>query len=170
MFSTTCDLLMHAIICLSHFDQICRHKHRMPTRGHGRGDTMPVTTRQLEASIRLSQARAKACLRDFVLKEDALDVVEILRRSVEQVYTDEHGVVDRARGGAGGMSNRKMRRAFGEELRKVVGIGASCTVDDLRRVADRLRFPLDGFNTMIEDMRDNCLLARKADGTFEVMA
>ena len=56
------------------------------------------TTRQLEALIHLSQARAKACFREFVLKEDALDVVESLKRSVEQVHTDEFGIVDRSRG------------------------------------------------------------------------
>ena len=58
---------------------------RYPSDGRHRRDTVPITTRQLEALIRLSQARAKACLREFVMKEDALDVVDLLRKSVEQV-------------------------------------------------------------------------------------
>lgn len=94
---------------------------------------MPITTRQLEALIRLCQARAKACLRDFVLKEDALDVVELMSSSVEQVHSDEHGIVDAGRGGAGGKSNRKMKKAFVEELQRIVGINAECTLDDLVR-------------------------------------
>ena len=40
---------------------------RYPEDGRRRQDTVPITTRQLEALIRLSQARAKACLREFVL-------------------------------------------------------------------------------------------------------
>jgi len=55
---------------------------RYPENGRKRQDTVPITTRQLEAMIRLSQARAKACLREFVLEGDALDVVELMRRSV----------------------------------------------------------------------------------------
>lgn len=76
-------------------------------------------------------------MREFVLKEDALDVVDLLRRSVEQVHTDEYGTLDRARAGAGGLSNRKMRKTFTEELHKVIGVGAECSLDDLRRVADQ---------------------------------
>ena len=119
--------------------------------------------------IRLSQARAKACLRDFVLKEDALDVVELLSRSVEQVHTDEYGVVDRTRAGAGGQSNRKMRKMFLNELHKVVGVGAQCTMDDLRRVADRVECSLSDFQNMIEDFRNNGQLLKKPDGTYEVL-
>ena len=81
--------------------------------------------------MRLCQARAKACLRDFVLREDALDVVELMSQSVEQVHSDEGGVVDKFRGGAGGQSNRKVKKAFANEIQRIVGPGAECTLDDL---------------------------------------
>jgi len=81
--------------------------------------------------IRLCQARAKACLRDFVLREDALDVVELMSQSVEQVHSDEGGVVDKSRGGAGGRSNRKVKKAFANELQRIIGPGAECSLDDL---------------------------------------
>lgn len=57
---------------------------RYPETGN-RKDTVPITTRQLEAMIRLAQARAKACLREYVLKGDALDVVELMKKSVVSV-------------------------------------------------------------------------------------
>jgi DNA helicase MCM8 len=104
---------------------------RYPADGRRKLDTVPITTRQLEALIRLCQARAKACLRDFVLREDALDVVELMSQSVEQVHSDEGGILDKSRGGAGGKSNRKMKKAFVNELQRIVGIGAECTMDDL---------------------------------------
>lgn len=58
-----------------------------------------VMLRQLEALIRFSQARAKACLREFVLKEDAYDVIELMHESVNQVHMDGQGRIDRTRGG-----------------------------------------------------------------------
>ena len=123
-----------------------------PSDGRRKLDTVPITTRQLEALIRLCQARAKACLRDFVLKEDALDVVELLSSSVEQVHSDEGGNLDRSRGGAGGKSNRKMKKAFVNEIQRIVGIGTECTLDDLvstsacgHRATRSVYFPLTAF-------------------------
>jgi DNA helicase MCM8 len=143
---------------------------RYPSNGRHRKDTVPITTRQLEALIRLSQARAKACLRDFVLREDALDVVDLLRQSVEQVHTDEYGIVDRTRAGAAGLSNRKMRKLFIQEVQKIIGIGAECSLDDLRRVADRIECSISEFQTMVDDMRDNGMLMRKPDGGYKVLS
>lgn len=104
---------------------------RYPSDGRRNGDSVPITTRQLEALIRLCQARAKACLREYCLKEDALDVVELLSTSVDQVHSDDSGQIDRGRGGAGGVSNRKMKTDFKKELNSLVGPGGYCTIDDL---------------------------------------
>jgi len=143
---------------------------RYPANGRHHRDSVPITTRQLEALIRLSQARAKACLREFVLKEDALDVVELLKRSVEQVHTDEYGMVDRSRAGARGQSNRKLRKEFTRELHHIVGIGAECTYDDLLRVSNRVNCPLSDFNTIIDDMRNNGTLIKKANMKYQIVS
>jgi DNA helicase MCM8 len=111
---------------------------RYPADGRRRADTVPITTRQLEAMIRLCQARAKACLRDYVLQEDALDVVELMTNSMEQVHaTNDLGALDPSRGGAGGQSNRKMKKALINEIQRIIGIGADCSLDDLVRVGSR---------------------------------
>jgi len=143
---------------------------RYPANGRHRRDSVPITTRQLEALIRLSQARAKACLREFVLKEDALDVVELLKRSVEQVHTDEFGMVDKSRAGARGQSNRKLRKEFIKELHNIVGVGAECTYDDLLRVSNRVNCPLSDFNTIIDDMRNNGTLIKKANRKYQIVS
>lgn len=108
---------------------------RYPADGKRKRDTVPITTRQLEALIRLCQARAKATLRDYVIKEDALDVVELMAMSVKDVHCDENGRVDPFRGGAGGISKRKMKKAFLRELCHLVGAGGECSIDDLVRVS-----------------------------------
>ncbi len=143
---------------------------RYPANGRHRRDSVPITTRQLEALIRLSQARAKACLREFVTREDALDVVELLKKSVEQVHTDEYGMVDRSRAGARGQSNRKLRKEFQNELYKLVGIGAECSYDDLLRVSNRVNCPLSDFNTIIDDMRNQGTLIKKSNTRYQLLS
>jgi DNA replicative helicase MCM subunit Mcm2 (Cdc46/Mcm family) len=142
---------------------------RYPENGRRLIDTVPITTRQLEALIRLCQARAKACLRDFVLKEDALDVVELMTYSVEQVHTNEIGSIDVLRGGAGGTSHKKIRKAFLNEVYRVIGSnGIECTIDDLRRIAHKLDSDLHDFPILIENLRSDGFLLKKSNGKYQV--
>jgi DNA helicase MCM8 len=143
---------------------------RYPVDGRNTRDNVPITTRQLEALIRLSQARAKACLRDYVLVEDALDVVELMARSVDEVHTDEFGDVDKSRGGAGGKSNKKMKKAFINEIYRIIGAGVECHLDDLRRIADKLSCGLNEFPTMVENLRNEGILMKGSNGSFKVLS
>jgi DNA helicase MCM8 len=139
--------------------------------GRRKQETVPITTRQLEALIRLCQARAKACLREYCLKEDALDVVELMSMSVEQVHSDELGYVDRGRGGAGGRSQRRLKKEFVDELHRLVGLeGAECGLDDLRRIADRVDCGLSEFPGLVEDLRQQGILIKKSNGRFQVVS
>lgn len=80
-------------------------------RKYHRGDATPVTARQLESMVRLTQARAKLELRETATAEDAQDVVEIMRSCILDVFTDDLGMLDftRTQNGAG-MSNHKSVR------------------------------------------------------------
>lgn len=60
-------------------------------QNHRSADTTPITTRQLESMIRLSEARARSELRQQVTRQDALEVVEIMRKSLFDTYNDEYG-------------------------------------------------------------------------------
>ncbi len=55
---------------------------------------VPITARQLEALVRLSEARARMALREEVTPEDAEAVIRLMRFSLKQVGTDEHGLFD----------------------------------------------------------------------------
>lgn len=71
------------------------------------GQSTPITTRQLNSLIRLTQARAKIELREEATEQDALDVVEIMKQSLVDIFTDEFGVMDATRSQNGtGMSTR----------------------------------------------------------------
>lgn len=69
------------------------------------GDHTPVTARQLHSLIRLTEARAKVELREEATEDDAKDVVEIMRHSLIDVFSDEAGGLDTTRSPMGsGMS------------------------------------------------------------------
>eukprot|EP00986_Skeletonema_menzelii_P008273 scaffold3437_cov145-Skeletonema_menzelii.AAC.5 len=139
-------------------------KLRHPGMNESKKDNVPITTRQLEALIRLSQARAKACLRPYVLKEDAEDVVELMCHSVNQVHMDESGRVDKARGGAGGKS--KQRKAFLQAMRD--SGQHEFLYSDLQRIADRLSLPVGGFKDFVEDIREAGEIQRTYNGSTTI--
>jgi DNA helicase MCM8 len=77
------------------------------------GDGAPITTRQLEALIRLSQARARCEFRDAVTKKDAEDVICLMQASLSDIHTvDDSGKTDFGRGGASGLSMGKSVKAL----------------------------------------------------------
>ncbi len=55
---------------------------------------VPITARQLEALVRLSEARARMALRGEVSSEDAEAVIRLMRYSLRQVGRDEQGLFD----------------------------------------------------------------------------
>jgi hypothetical protein len=63
---------------------------------------IPVTTRQLEALIRLAEARARVDLREVVTREDAEEAVELYMHSLAGMETDEFGVILQSGGGGPG--------------------------------------------------------------------
>jgi DNA helicase MCM8 len=60
-------------------------------RTHRRDDCTPITTRQLEAMFILAEARAKIELREYVIPEDAMDVVALMKVALFDAATDELG-------------------------------------------------------------------------------
>jgi replicative DNA helicase Mcm len=60
----------------------------MRAASEGEGSPIAITARQLEALVRLAEARARAALRNVVLAEDAEAAINIMRRSLEEVGID----------------------------------------------------------------------------------
>ena len=125
-----------------------------------------------------------------------MDVVELMSKSVDQVHSDDSGTVDRSRGGAGGTSNRKMKKAFVNEISRLIGTGNECSLDDLvshasnwaaykvdsvltkvspyltfqqRRIAQNVGCGLSDFQSLLDEMRGNGVIMKKSSGYFQVL-
>ena len=72
----------------SHFFPVLQDFYITLRKQHQGQDSTPITTRQLESLIRLTESRARLELREVATKEDAEDVIEIMKyRSVSKRST-----------------------------------------------------------------------------------
>lgn len=79
---------------------------------------VPVTVRQLEALIRLGEARARASLRDEVTAEDAERVIKVVKYCLNRVFVDpETGKLDTDWIAAG---TTKTRRDRARSIREII--------------------------------------------------
>ena len=90
---------IHPVLSKEAMDEIKRYYIRMRKMGGiGNGDEgvkpMPITARQLEALIRLSEAHARMRLSEVVTREDAKRAIDIMEYTLKQVATDESGEFD----------------------------------------------------------------------------
>jgi DNA helicase MCM8 len=79
----------------------------MRMRSEASSDTTPITTRQLESLIRLSQAWARAELREEVTAVDAKAVVDLMQESMLDASCDEFGAIDFGMGRPSGSARRR---------------------------------------------------------------
>ncbi|CAK8676777.1 unnamed protein product [Clavelina lepadiformis] len=109
-------------------------------KGH-QSDSTPITTRQLESLKRLSEARAKIELRTVVTGDDAADVVEIMRHSLYDTYSDETDalIFDRSMHGSGVSVRSKVKRLLAA-LIKAAEIRSSnnFSISDIRNIAEKV--------------------------------
>ena len=91
-----------------------RSKHRTV-------DSTPITTRQLESMVRLAEARARIELRENVTAQDARDVVEIMRESLNQTYEDETGFGDYNNRSPHGTRSKHSKTGRGRDRRRATG-------------------------------------------------
>jgi DNA helicase MCM8 len=135
-------------------------------------DTTPITTRQLESLIRLSEARARSVMRTIVTESDARDVIEIMRESMLATLTDETGQVDLSR--STGMSRSKDARKFVAALHAESQRMRSAIFDkaSLKRIAQSIGVDADGerFLTLIETINYQGYVTKKGHGKYELQS
>uniref|UniRef100_A0A8C0D1H8 DNA helicase MCM8 n=1 Tax=Balaenoptera musculus TaxID=9771 RepID=A0A8C0D1H8_BALMU len=134
-------------------------------------NSSPITTRQLESLIRLTEARARLELREEATKEDAEDIVEIMKYSMLGTYSDEFGNLDFERSQHGsGMSNRSTAKRFISTLNNI----AERTYNNLfqfhqlRQIAKELNIQVADFENFIGSLNDQGYLLKKGPKIYQL--
>ncbi|KAI9146044.1 MCM2/3/5 family-domain-containing protein [Paraphysoderma sedebokerense] len=149
---------------LQNFYLTLRKKYRCP-------DSTPITTRQLESLIRLSEARARLELREVVTKEDAEDVVEILKFSLYDTTSDEFGNLDFQRSQLGvGMSKKGEPKRF---VARLHAIADECynnifTYQRLQEIAREINLRVDNFKELVESLNNQNYLLKKGNNVYQL--
>ena len=136
---------------------------------HKSNESTPITTRQLESMIRLSEARARMVLSPIITKEHAQDVIEIMKESLYERFEDELGKLDFRR--AGGTSRSKDASKFVMALQKVAQQRSVqvFTTQELYEVAQSIKLVVPNFEDFIESLNVNNFLLKKGPRLYKLM-
>uniref|UniRef100_A0A8B9PKA5 DNA helicase MCM8 n=1 Tax=Apteryx owenii TaxID=8824 RepID=A0A8B9PKA5_APTOW len=134
-------------------------------------DSTPITTRQLESLIRLTEARSRLELREKSTKEDAEDVIEIMKYSMLGTYSDEFGKLDFERSQHGsGMSNRSQAKRFVSALNNIAErtYNNLFELQQLRQIAKELQIRVSDFESFIGSLNDQGYLLKKGSRVYQL--
>lgn len=140
-------------------------------RNHQSHNCTPITTRQLESLIRLTEARARLELREKANEQDATDVVEIMKNSFIDIFSDEIGTLDFDRSINGsGMSKRAQCKRFVGELTKISQRDGNTlfNLEQLYRVAMQLKLPTNNFEDFIATLNNQNFLLKKGPRLYQL--
>lgn len=130
---------------------------------------MPITTRQLESLVRLSQARARVEMRARVSKQDAQDVVGLMKQSLLDAATDAMGFVDFSR--AGGMSMGAQVKAFAKALGSASARKGSSVFsrDELVQLMEDLRLRVPSTSEFLDRLNQQNYIIKKGPRLYQVL-
>lgn len=134
-------------------------------------DSTPITTRQLESLIRLTEARARLELREVATPQDAEEVVEIMKYSMLDVFTDQFGLLDFQRSQHGsGMSGRSQPKKFVAALQKMAEqtYNSIFTVQQMRQIAKDIGLQVMDFEGFINSLNNQGFLLKKGPKVFQL--
>ncbi|KAM3606786.1 uncharacterized protein V6R79_023226 [Siganus canaliculatus] len=134
-------------------------------------DSTPITTRQLESLIRLTEARARLELREKATKSDAEDVVEIMKHSLADTYSDGLGNLDFERSQLGsGMSQRSAAKRLVNALHSQAQKTNQKQFDlqTLRSLAVRLNIKVMDFEGLVNSLNEQGFLLKKGPNLYQL--
>lgn len=136
---------------------------------HHSSDAAIVTARQLESLVRLSEARARAELREEVTEEDADEVIDIMKQSLYDNLANETGLVEISR--ASGMSRSKETARLARALNAASHQRgkATMTVREITDIARSIGI-VNGVSRLIESMNYHGMLLKKPNNSYQLSA
>ncbi|XP_067845527.1 DNA helicase MCM8 isoform X2 [Heptranchias perlo] len=134
-------------------------------------DSTPITTRQLESLIRLTEARARLELREKATKCDAEDVVDIMKHSLLDTFSDEFGRLDFQRSQHGsGMSKRSQAKRFVAALNRIAEQTYKTVFEfqQLKQLAREIQIQVSDFEGFIHSLNDQGYLLKKGSRLYQL--
>eukprot|EP01134_Creolimax_fragrantissima_P001797 CFRG1797T1 len=136
-------------------------------------DSTPITTRQLESLIRLSEARARSELREEVTRQDAWEAIEVMKHSLFEAAADEIGVEitsSAQMGNQSGGSKNAQRKRLVSHLNKVAHTTQNSlfTLQQLRCICGELKLPLNNFEEMVDALNNQGFLLKKGARVYQI--
>lgn len=131
---------------------------------------VPITARQLEALIRLGEARARTRLSDTITAEDAEQVINVVNYCLNQVFVDpETGKLDVDWVAAGTTKSRRDRarsiREIIKELEK--DYGEEIPIDEVLDLAEEEGMERDKVEEIIDVMKRDGILFSPGSGVIK---
>lgn len=140
---------------------------------HQTSDSTPITTRQLESMIRLTEAKAKLQLSELATEQDALDVVEIMKLSMVDTFSDGDGLLDFSRNMNGsGMSKKNAAKTFVSSLqRQAHNLQKNIfSIDEMRQVAQVSGVKVNNFLDFIESLNNQGYIIKKSARVYQLLS
>jgi len=131
-------------------------------------DYTPITTRQIESMIRLAEARARLELRDLVTKQDAQDVVQIMRQSLKEAFEDDFECFDFRKTSA--MSSAKQQKTFISILNQKSKKTMNCifAFAELKTIAMEAHLNVPNLEDFIETLNFHGYLLKQGNGHYKL--
>lgn len=165
---------VHPVLSREAMDEILHYYVKMRRRIRGGNEEgvkpIPITPRQLEALIRLSEARARMRLSEVVTREDAQDAIRLIEYTLKQVAMDEEGFLDISILEVGKSSRQinKIDRILEiiRELENFTENGAP--IDEILKEAGRYNIHKSEARKIIERLMTDGMVYMPKDGFYRV--
>ncbi|KAL4224835.1 DNA replication licensing factor mcm8 [Mactra antiquata] len=138
---------------------------------HQTQDCTPITTRQLESLMRLTEARARLELREEATKQDAEDVIEIMKYSMVDTYSDQFGGLDFKRSQHGsGMSSKSKPKKFIAALQRISDqtYNSIFTLPQMQQIAKECGLNIGDFGTFVASLNNQGFLLKKGPKVYQL--
>nr|XP_012221174.1 PREDICTED: DNA helicase MCM8 [Linepithema humile] len=126
--------------------------------------SIPIFNRQLEAMIRLTEARAKLELRVEATESDALDVIDLMRYAMTNLLDDTTPKLS----SDGKLTNKKIK-TFIKVLEKNTDKEQTFSVKELKTLAMSKGILIDDFTTLISKLNEAGILLKIKKDTYKLI-
>ncbi|KAG1652187.1 DNA helicase MCM8 [Nymphon striatum] len=140
-------------------------------KNYQNSDSTPITTRQLESLIRLGEARAKLELREIVRADDAREIIDLMKFSMVDTYTDELGNLDfrRSQHGSGMSKQSQIKRFIAVLTKQSEQTGSKLyNIQQMKEIISKSGLQIQNPDDLISKLNTHGYLLKKGPRTYQL--